>query len=327
VSLALVPAIVASPVVRVPPELDVFSPGVNKTIPSLTQLGEDIVSGTRVTQVFFTPSGRLITVLPERSEIVAWQVEREPAAQARAGALDVDVFVTTAVSSDGRFLATKGADRHLLLYDLEDDAFEVSTFAEDMTFETLLGVTIDGRVAVQGSTHGLRLIDPRSQRVTNVTSEVDLVGDEVVLSPRGDALYVLGHGVLTAHRLPGFDQAWSGEVTAGTFPELVIDPTGRYLATLGQGCSIWSTHGGASIATPFGEEDQSWTHAAFAPSGRTLFVEGSGRIMRYEILDGGRMKMTAAIDTQSMTGFAVHPSGMSIAVLGLDDVVRLFRAQ
>ena len=108
-----------------------------------------------------------------------------------------------------------------------------------------------------------------------------------------------------------------------------FDPTGRYLVTEGEQCSIalWdlSNPSRPSRVSTFESQANSPLSFAFHPDGSRLVSGNLDRTVRLWDVRSGRMLKAIGRHDGYVTSVAFNPDGQLVASAGMDDVVRIWK--
>ncbi len=255
----------------------------------------------------FSPEGHCLglscTPDPEYDTVELWDAEK------RASFTHSGFVITVAMSPDGMFLATGGADKTVKLWHVETQE----------CFQTLLG-HIGGIVSLAFSLDGTLLVSGggenwEQQTHADGTTYIFSVGDSLVGRTAKVWEVATGKNIATLETLE------SSEVVRGS----AFSPDGKHLATGANNktVTLWCTKTWQPMATL---DTVIFESFAFSPDSSRLVIGGTWPEQRIQIWDVETRELIVELSghKSDVESFAFSPDGRLLASGGFDGVIYMW---
>lgn len=235
--------------------------------------------------------------------------------------------LSIAISADGRYLATGGAESRVGVWDLRRNRTHAVIEVEERTMVFSVAFSPDSRtLAFACAGGGIHFWDVAARSMTAHISKAGSLPMALAFSPSGETLASVGDGkavhlydARTAKHKQGL------ESPSNSLKSVAISPDGRFLASGAmEKVFVWDLHGERDMIELLGHGSPVWS-MVFFPDSRLLYTGSYDRTTRLWDVTSGALLQTFQGHQDMVFGVAVSPDGQYFASTGHDDMIIIYK--
>ncbi len=275
--------------------------------------------------VVFSPEGDVLFSVGKDGVVRRWRV----ADGHLLGAFDAPngSSLSIAISADGRYLATGGAEPRVGVWDLRRNVAHAVIEVEERTMVFSVGFSPDSKtLAFACAGGGIHFWDVATRSMTTHISKAGSLPMALAFSPSGETLASVGDGkAVHLYEARTAKQKQVLESPSNSLKSVAISPDGRFLASGAmEKVFVWDLHGEGSMLELVGHGSPVWS-IEFFPDSKLLYTGSYDRTTRVWDVTSGTLLQTFQGHQDMVFGIAVSPDGQYFASTGHDDMIIIYR--